>query len=478
MIGNARGRRLLSALLVATAFTLPAAAPAGGEPRGADPATAYRWLDRYDGPGADNDYALDTAITPDGQTAVVTGTSTNADGNLDYATIAYDVATGSRRWTARYDGMHVGPDEARALAISPDGTTVFVTGDSSYDYATIAYDLATGARLWLRRYDGPIAGNDVAYSIAVTPDGATVVVTGASDGPGMFSSVAPDYATIAYDAATGARRWVRRYAGAALRADQASSVAASTDSATVVVTGYSENASASADAVTVAYDSLTGSVRWHALYDSPLHGYDTGFAASYTPDGSRVVVTGSGFTSTGDYLTIMYDAASGTPLWAKGLDGPVGGRDHGNSVAVSPDGSEVVVTGFSQGSDTLPNLSDLLTVAYDAATGDQRWAKRYDAPAHDMDDGAGVAFTPDGAGVVVTGQSFQAGNDVFTLEYVPTSGRTAWSRRWDGGIGDGASALAITPDGSSVIVAGSSQSVVNGHFDYVTIAYPLPAPAR
>ena len=58
---------------------------------------------------------------------------------------AYDAASGREMWTARYDGPEWA-DAATAIAVHPDGWTVFVTGmsvgvGSDYDYFTIAYSL-------------------------------------------------------------------------------------------------------------------------------------------------------------------------------------------------------------------------------------------------------------------------------------------------------------------------------------------------
>jgi hypothetical protein len=87
---------------------------------------------------------------------------------------------------------------AFSLAVSPDATKVFVTGDSSrsttgHDYATVAYNASTGATLWIKRYNGPGNGEDTAMSVASSPDGTKVIVTGRSAG-----STSEDYATVAY----------------------------------------------------------------------------------------------------------------------------------------------------------------------------------------------------------------------------------------------------------------------------------------
>jgi hypothetical protein len=86
-----------------------------------------------------------------------------------------------------------------ALVVSPDATMVVVTGTSfgptSYnDYATVAYDAPSGQRLWWRRDNGRANDPDQAWALAVSPDGSAVYVTGSSIG----RQVRSDFATIAY----------------------------------------------------------------------------------------------------------------------------------------------------------------------------------------------------------------------------------------------------------------------------------------
>jgi DNA-binding beta-propeller fold protein YncE len=88
---------------------------------------------------------------------------------------------------ARYNGPKDSDDGATSVAVSPDGSTVFVTGGSTgtmtgYDYTTVAYRTSSGVRLWVKRYNGPGNGYDQATGIRVSPNGSTVFVTGASRG--------------------------------------------------------------------------------------------------------------------------------------------------------------------------------------------------------------------------------------------------------------------------------------------------------
>jgi DNA-binding beta-propeller fold protein YncE len=188
-------------------------------------------------------FARSVAVSPDGSRVFVTGSSATTTGGFAYATVAYDAATGARLWVARYYGPHgAGPDTlATSVAVSPDGSKAYVTGASAASasadltaYATVAYDTVTGARLWVARYTGP-AKESAAVQLVVSPDGSEVFVTGSA--VKVFRNLGQyQYATVAYDAATGSRRWLRLYPDRA-RYSPGVGIAVSADGSKVFVTG-------------------------------------------------------------------------------------------------------------------------------------------------------------------------------------------------------------------------------------------------
>src|SRR4029453_16054519 len=104
---------------------------------------------------------------------------------------------------------------ARAIAVSPDGDTIYVSGSGGLDFATVAYASANGRQLWVAR-DGRPGGSDYATGIAVAPNGLRVYVAGASENGRLSCGgdvVSTDYVTVGYDVITGARLWTTRYPG-------------------------------------------------------------------------------------------------------------------------------------------------------------------------------------------------------------------------------------------------------------------------
>jgi WD40 repeat protein len=364
---------------------------------------AQRWIKLYRGPGGGDscDFDKAVAVSPDGTTVFVTG-SCGATTTVDYATVAYNAATGAQKWVKLYNGVG-SLNYANSVAVSPSGKTVFVTGESDAagwpQYATVAYNAATGAQLWAKRY-GASGSNDIAHAVAVSPNGNTVFVTGTSTSPTFTDDV-----TVAYNAATGAQLWVKRHSGVQIAANgYNNSLAVSPTGGAVYVTGITGDANAAGGGYdTIAYNAATGAQLWAKRYNAREGG---GFAVAVSPNGNTVFVTGKAFTTPRGfgYATVAYNAATGAQLWAKSHVGAVGGLPDAAaySVAVSPSGGTVYVTGLSWAGSGF----DYATIAYDAATGAQQWIKLYNPPNNSPTYGEGPvveAVSPTSGTVIVTG---------------------------------------------------------------------------
>ena len=449
------------------------ASSAGTSPAAASPG-AQLWVKRYN--NGDTDDARSVAVSPDGKTVFVTGYSIGTTSFEDYATVGYNAATGAQMWVSRYNGPDNGVDEASSVAVSPDGKTVFVTGYSygttagEVDYATVAYNAATGAQLWVERYISPSL-QGFATSVAVSSGGSTVFVTGYS---GSQTTGGYDYATVAYNTATGAQLWVKRYNGPLGGSDQAHSVAVSPNGKTVFVTGSSFGTGNGNDYATVAYSAATGAQLWAKRYNGAANGSRGANSVAVSPDGKTVFVTGSsygGSATSFDYATVAYNAATGAQLWVKRYTGPGSGDDQAYSVAASPDGTAVFVTGYSSGATA--GQVDYATVAYSAATGAQLWVKRYAGP---VSGGIGtqaysVAVSPSGSTVYVTGES-SSDSTYATVAYTAAIGAQLWVKRYTGNgpSGSAGQAVAVSPATGTVFVTGYSSGSFT-HNDYATIAY-------
>jgi hypothetical protein len=302
-------------------------------------------------------------VSPGGSKVFVTGNSKGSGTNFDYATVAYDAATGAQLWVKRYNAPANKGDFAEAVDVSPNGSKLFVSGvsygsTSGGDYATVAYDAFTGSRLWVSRYTTPGNGFDECRALRVSPDGSKVFATGDSKG----STSIDDYATVAYKASTGAALWVKRYNGPGNGDDGAHALAVSPDGSKVFITGPSEGSGSSYDYATIAYGASAGAKLWVRRYNGPANGGDGAQALGVSPDGSQLFITGSsGSPGSADYATVAYNASTGGQLWDTLYDGPASGNDSASSLVVGPGGSRVFVTGSSQGS---TSGEDFATVAY------------------------------------------------------------------------------------------------------------------
>jgi hypothetical protein len=265
------------------------------------------WTNRYENPGRSPSYTSDHVVAmavDGGGNLFVIGSSVGDRGDSDFVTLAYSSA-GVALWTNRYDGPGQTNDYASAIAVDSKGD-VFVTGASSgaggdYDFATVAYSGA-GAPLWTNRFAAP--GDTIAYknAIAVDRSGNVFVIASATGTNGLR-----DYGTVAYSGA-GLPRWTNRYNGPGNKDDYPYAVAVDS-SGNVFVTGFSTATNGLSDFATVAY-SGSGVPLWTNRHNGPGNNVD--YARALTVDNSGdVIVTGysTGSGSGADYATIKYSSS-------------------------------------------------------------------------------------------------------------------------------------------------------------------------
>lgn len=364
-----------------------------------EPNGTRRWVSRYTADGID-DRPTGLAVSAEspgvaGGLVFVESTSSRREGVDAFGdvavTIAYEADSGRQVWTS-VDSAFTPPGGGSSnwsseVAVSPDGARLYTTGVSLVDwigdqstgittvyaFVTRALDARTGATEWSIRHQladwyPPPAG------LALSPDGSSIVITGMSRG--SQEATEEDITTIAYEAATGATRWVSRIAG--------------TPATVPCISGPS-----------VGLDAEVGGCK------------DGSTAAAISPQGTHAYVTGTIRNGDGEarnYVTASYDLATGVREWLATYDGPSKRLDGATDMAVGQDGS-IYVTGSSGavGADYYAVQStfgyafdDYATVAY-SPSGERRWISRVDGPAGYSDGARAVATSPDGSQVFVTG---------------------------------------------------------------------------
>ncbi len=197
------------------------------------------------------------------------------------------------------------------------------------------------------------------------------------------------------------------------------------------------------------------------MWASTLRG-GSSVAEALSPDGTRLFVLGY-VGSAVKSETVAYSTATGAQLWAKTYPPEnTGGPDE--SIAVSPDGAQVYVTGYSA------SLGDV-TIAYAAGTGRQLWASRHNKRVSVLS----LAVSPDGTTVYEAGSGFFSGQVSYlgVIAYDAATGRQRWQRHYTGVKHAGAAYkdLAVSPDGRTVYVAGQAGALLPSSYSLLVLAY-------
>lgn len=464
-------RRL--ALILAPLLTVGVGAPARSAPAG------QHWVTRA--PLVSYDYGAKSSIapSPDGSRLFTAGSRSR--------TAAYDSLTGAQLWISSATGV-------AAIVASTDGTLAFTTGATSPNNGnilTVAHDAADGTVRWSAEYDyvnlpcGCIeryypAYTDRGVAIGRSADGRLVYVTGASQRrvPDYPYPVYTDLVTIAYDASTGAQRWIARREQPEIVSPSALAVASD---GTVYVSGNTLQSGSGTHPVVVAYDGTSGFQKWLRV-DPGVTAFTDGVWVAPSPDGARVYVASSlqpVFAGPASSITTQaLSASTGALLWASSNQGPASLHDYPNAIAASSDGRSVYVTGRRIVGVSGVSLGDYVTIADDADTGVERWVATRDGGAGKDDAAQAISVSPDGSRIYVTGAVWpSSGYDFGTVAYDTSTGAERCFSAYGGPnnlfYGDADLADAVIAAADRVYVSGFS-SGPRGVPEIATIGYARP----
>ncbi len=431
-------------------------------------------------------YGYATAVAVDGSgNVVITGSSNDTNSNPGYCTAKYAAANGALLWERRYNGTANYDDGATAVAVDGSGN-VMVTGYSRresvsniYDYYTAKYAAANGALLWERR--GPTVLDIWQYTANLAVDGSgNAVITGRFWNDGSDGSNY-DYYTAKYAAADGAIVWEQRYNGLANGNDEPSAVAVD-GRGNVVVTGRArEDWNSGYDYYTAKYAAANGALLWERRYNGPRGGDDYANAVAVDSNG-RVVVTGRadsfqdallGAFWGGNYYTASYAAADGALVWEQTYDGSATTGAAARAVVVDGAGNVVVAGVSGSHFDSFgTSKNDYYTAKYAAVDGTLLWERRGPAITDTWENPAHLAVDGNGD-IVVTGYSWnnETRFDYYTAKYAAADGALLWEKRYNSPANQYDIAKAVAVDGSgNIVVTGYSWSK-GGEYDYYTAKY-------
>lgn len=441
------------------------AAPGAGCALLADPPERRcpRWTYLLEGSTTVNKGAEGLALRHDGAVLFTTGGSGNFF-RLDTSqsasvavTSAYDAAEGELLWTAVHEGPN-GVAFARAVAVSPDGSKVYVAGTEragSYDALVIAYRATTGDELWSTRID--VAGRaDQATVLGVSPDGLTLYVGGQSLADGASTAL-----VAALGSGVGDVLWVDTQSAAGGRqAAYALRVAPGGDA---VFTAAEAEFSSPDTATVLAHAAGNGARLWTASIPGPRAPRPDGL--DVTTDGALVLAVGHTSATPTQLLAVAFRADDGSLVWSNAYARAGARESWGNLVRVAGDGASVVVAGMS---------GSQLVLGLHAATGQFLWVGQ-----------AGVVFmrplalalSPAGDAAVVAGWGRDAGRiegaDLTTAAYDMRTGALRWFAIDGGRLLDIPAGAAVSPNGERAYVAGTRAKMDWGHVigDRVVHAY-------
>ena len=208
----------------------------------------------------------------------------------------------------------------------------------------------------------------------------------------------------------------------------------------------------------------SGALLWSRMITTGFFANDVATSLALSPDGVDVALTG-GIVGGAEWITALFDTSTGTRRWLAQAPEGIGALD------VVVDDTTVYVSGMGN-----VGINGFLTVvAYDRASGARWW--RTDAnPPSGSASGPRIALAPDGS-LVVAGQTSSGGYFDWWIVALNTNGAVKWQVRRNQAIsGDETPAAVFTLADGTVVVSGTGGPPVrdllgNSYMQGVTAGY-------
>ena len=310
--------------------------------------------------------------------------------------LCLDDIDGSVRWESPDLGLlaslAVAPGPGTVLAGSPGGSTTTLT----------ALDPATGAVLWTHQEtDGTFNAPTI---VRVSSTGATAFLVSSVGGVAANK----DLRATALDVATGAVLWsvVHDTNGVpeTFDGERPTDARLASDDAVLLVYGRVNSAATSNAGMVALYriDTATGALLGHTEAAPAVPSALQPRRMALSPDGSRAYTLSSTFGDIAqgefDLNVHAFDAQTGQELWNTSWFTGLVLFENGHDLAVTRDGSTVVVVAGTTGSTT---LSDALTLGLDADTGDVLWSVTLEGVGDYLEAARRAQLTPDARRLLV-----------------------------------------------------------------------------
>ncbi len=214
----------------------------------------------------------------------------------------------------------------------------------------------------------------------------------------------------------------------------------------------------------------SGVLLWSQAISSGPVANDIATSLALSPDETDVVVTGD-IAGGATWITAAYNTTTGARRWMVTAAEGTAARD------VIVDANRVYVTGQGVTGAGTPALAYFLTVvAYDRTTGARLW--RTDKKPSDSTSATGLrmAKAPDGS-LVVTGQASRGFLDWYTVSF-ETTGAVRWEAVRDGGLNTDEipASVLVRADSTTVVTGRGGPNLPGGYIPGVTAGYVRTGP--